>query len=136
MQPCLSNYTIPRTVQLKTIVLYCRRNARFLVHTSPPRKFSECAARFLIRPGCNDRKDPHRYIPNSVPSNFDTDEHFDYNIPSFTSIAINCSVSSSCTDRSHHPRHVSSLVSSGMAKLNQRDTAKQLLTPFATHCTH
>ena len=25
MQPCLSNYTIPRAVQLKTIVLYCRR---------------------------------------------------------------------------------------------------------------
>ena len=50
LQPCLSNYTIPRVVQLKTIVLYCRRNARFLVHTSPPRKFSECAGRFLIRP--------------------------------------------------------------------------------------
>ena len=51
MQPCLSNYTIPRVVQLETIVLYCRRNSRFPVHTSPPRKFSECAARFLIRPG-------------------------------------------------------------------------------------
>ena len=51
MQPCLSNYTIARAVQLETIVLYCRRNAKFLVHTSPPRKFSECAARFLIRPG-------------------------------------------------------------------------------------
>ena len=38
MQPCLSNYTIPRAVQLKIIVLYCRRNAMFLVHTSPPRK--------------------------------------------------------------------------------------------------
>ena len=50
MQPCLSNSTIPKVVQLKTIVLYCRRNARFLVHTSPPRKFSERAARFLIRP--------------------------------------------------------------------------------------
>ena len=51
MQPCLSNYTIPRVVQLKTIVLYCRRNARFPVHTSPPRKFSEFAACLLIRPG-------------------------------------------------------------------------------------
>ena len=50
MQPCLFNYTIPRAVQLDTIVPYCRRNARFPVHTSPPRKFSECAARFLIRP--------------------------------------------------------------------------------------
>ena len=50
MQPCLSNYTIPGVVQLKTIVLYCRRNARFPVHTIPPRKFSECAARFLTRP--------------------------------------------------------------------------------------
>ena len=56
MQPCLSNSTVPRVVQLKTIVLYCRRNARFLVHTSPPRKFSECAARFLIRIGL----DAHR----------------------------------------------------------------------------
>ena len=50
MQRCLSNYTILRVVQLQTIVLYCRRNARFPVHTSPPRKFSECAARFLVRP--------------------------------------------------------------------------------------
>ena len=44
----------------------------------------------------------------------------------------NCSVSSSCNDRSHHPRHVYSLVSSGMANLNSRDMTKQLLTPFAT----
>ena len=56
MQPCLSDSTIPGTVQLQTIVLYCRRNARFLVHTSPPRKFSECAARFLIHPAL--RSDP------------------------------------------------------------------------------
>ena len=49
MQPCLSNYTIPRAVELKTIVLYCRRNARFPVHSSPPRKLQKCAARFLIR---------------------------------------------------------------------------------------
>ena len=53
MQPCLSNYTIPRAVHLKTIVLYCRRNARLLVHTSPPRKCSECATHFLIHPACN-----------------------------------------------------------------------------------
>ena len=39
-----------QSLQLQTIVLDCRRNARFPVHTSPPRKFSECAARFLIRP--------------------------------------------------------------------------------------
>ena len=50
MQPCLSYYTIPRVVELETIVLYCRQNARFPVHTSPPRKFQKCAARFLIRP--------------------------------------------------------------------------------------
>ena len=56
MQPCLSNYTIPRAVQLKTVVLHCRGNVRFLVHTSPPRKFSECAARFLIRPGCGAKR--------------------------------------------------------------------------------
>ena len=47
MQPCLSNYTIPRVVKLKTIVLYCRRNARFPLHTSPSRKSSECAAHIL-----------------------------------------------------------------------------------------
>ena len=52
MQPYLSNYTIPRAVQLKTVVLHCRRNARFLVHTRPPRKFSEFVACFLILPGC------------------------------------------------------------------------------------
>ena len=63
MQPCLSNSTIPRAVQLKTIVLYCRRNARFLVHTSPPRKFSECAARFLIRPDCSNH---WRHVPSLV----------------------------------------------------------------------
>ena len=63
----------------------------------------------------------------SVPSNFDAPEHFDYNIASFTSIVINCSVSCSCSDRSHHLRHVSSLVSSCIANLNQRDMAKQLL---------
>ena len=63
MQPYLSNYTIARVVQLKTIVLYCRRNARFPVHTSPPRKFSACAARFLIRPGPT--PDHHRPSPLS-----------------------------------------------------------------------
>ena len=52
-----SDYTISRVVQLKAIVLYCRRNARFPVHTCPPRKFSECAARFLIRPGLLDEFD-------------------------------------------------------------------------------
>ena len=65
MQLCLPNYTIPRVVQLKTIVLYCRRNARFPVHTSPPRKFSECAARCLIRPGkvCSINFEPHAVPP-------------------------------------------------------------------------
>ena len=32
---------------------YCRRNARFLVHSNPHRKFQMCAARVLIRPGGN-----------------------------------------------------------------------------------
>ena len=32
------------SVELKTIVLYCKRNARFPVHGSPPRKFRKCAA--------------------------------------------------------------------------------------------
>ena len=50
MQPCLSNYTTPRVVQLQTNILHCRRNARCAVHTSPPRNFLECAARFFIRP--------------------------------------------------------------------------------------
>ena len=50
MQLCLSNYTIPRVVQLKKIVLCCRRNARFPMHSSPQRKFQKCTARVLIRP--------------------------------------------------------------------------------------
>ena len=70
--------------------------------------------------GCSDRNFRHKYVSNSVPSNFDTRKHFDYNIASLTSIVINYSVSSTC----HHPRHVSSLVSSGTANLNQRDMAK------------
>ena len=38
----------------------------------------------------------------TVPSNFDTREHFDYNIiKNFTSIVINCSVFSGCNGRSH-----------------------------------
>ena len=45
------NYTIPRVINLKTIVFYCRRNARFPVHTSPPRECSESAARFSILRG-------------------------------------------------------------------------------------
>ena len=59
MQPCLSNYTIPRVVGLKTIVLYCRQNARFPVHTNPPRKFSECA-RFLFRPGAGGAEEENK----------------------------------------------------------------------------
>ena len=65
----------------------------------------------------------------TVPNSFDTREHFDYN-KSLTGIAINCSVSPSCNDRSNHLRRVSSLVSSYTANLNQRDMAKQLLTPL------
>ena len=65
-----------------------------------------------------------------------TREHFDCNITSFTSIVINCSVLSSWNDRNHYPRQFFSLVSRDMANLNQSYMAKQLLTPFATHCTH
>ena len=79
---------------------------------------------------CNSRKHCCEHVPDSVPHNFDTREHFDYIIASFTGIVINCSVSSSCNDRSHHWKHVSSLVSSCIATLNQRDVAKQLLTPL------
>ena len=70
------------------------------------------------------------HASSSVLSNFDTLEHFDYGIGSFANIVINCSVSSSCNDPSHHSRHVSSLVSSCIANLNRKDTAKQLLTPL------
>ena len=59
----------------------------------------------------------------TVPSSSDTREHIGY-------IVINCSVSSSCNDRSNHWRHVSSLVSICIANLNLRDMAKQLLTPL------
>ena len=68
----------------------------------------------------------------SVPRNFYTREHFDYNLSSFTRIAIDCSASSGCNDR----RHASSFVSSDMVNLNQRDMAKQLPTHFVTHCMH
>ena len=67
---------------------------------------------------------------DSVPSSSDIREHFDYNITSLTGIVINCSVSSSCNDRSNRWRHVSSLVSSCIADLNLRVMAKQLLTPL------
>ena len=79
---------------------------------------------------CNGSKHRCKHVSDSVPSSFDTFEHFDYNIASFTSIVINCSVSSSCNDRSNHWRHVSSLVWSCIANLNQRDITKQLLTPL------
>ena len=80
---------------------------------------------------CNGRKHRCKHVSDSVPSSFDTREHFDYNIASLTGIVvINCSVSSSCNDRSNHWRHVSSLVSSCIANLNQRDMGKQLPTPL------
>ena len=73
----------------------------------------------------NGRKHHRKHVADSVPSSFDTREHFDYNIASFTGIVINCSVSSSCND---HSNHVSSLGSGCAATLNQRDMAKQLPT--------
>ena len=45
-----SDYTIPRVIQLK-IILYCRRNARFHVPSSPYRNPQKCTARVLILPG-------------------------------------------------------------------------------------
>ena len=41
-----------------------------------------------------------KHVSDSVPNSFDAREHFDYNIASLTGIAINCSVSLSCNDRS------------------------------------
>ena len=76
---------------------------------------------------CNYR---HKRVPNSVPSNFGTNKHFDYNIASFTSVVINCSVSSSCND------HTILNLSTAYATLNQTDMVKQLLMLFETHCTH
>ena len=35
---------------------------------------------------CNGRKHRSKHVSDSVPSNVDTREHFDYNIASFTSI--------------------------------------------------
>ena len=51
---------------------------------------------------CNGRKHLCKHVSDSVPSSFDTREHFDYNIARFTSIANNCSVSFGCNDRSNH----------------------------------
>ena len=42
-------------------------------------------------------------------------------------------VSSSCNDCSHRPGHVSSLFSSAVANLSEREMVKQLQTSFATH---
>ena len=50
----------------------------------------------------NSRKHRCKHVSDSVPSSFDTREHFDYNIASLTGIVFNCSVSSSCNDRSNH----------------------------------
>ena len=51
---------------------------------------------------CNGRNHHRKHVSDSVPSSSDTREHFDYNIASLTGIVINCSVSSSCNDRSNH----------------------------------
>ena len=40
----------PESSNLKKIILYCRRNARFPVHSSPHKKFQKCATLLLIRP--------------------------------------------------------------------------------------
>ena len=52
---------------------------------------------------CAQSVKPGLHIVVMVVSNgFDTREHLDYNIASLTGIVINCSVSSSCNDRSNH----------------------------------
>ena len=58
----------PESFNLKQSYFIAERNARFPVRTIPPRKFPECAARFLIRlPGsalvCHTGTDdfPHGY---------------------------------------------------------------------------
>ena len=69
-------------------------------------------------------------IANTVANMFSTlpqaifyaHEHFDCNIAA----SINCSNSSSCNDPSHHWRHVSSLVASCIADLNQRGCGKTI----------
>ena len=56
---------------------------------------------------CNGRKHRLKHVSDSVLSISDTCEHFDYNIASLTGIVMNCSVSSSCNDRTNHSRRVS-----------------------------
>ena len=51
---------------------------------------------------CNGRKHRCKHVSDSVPSSFDTSEHFDYNIASLTGIVLNCSASFSWNDPSHH----------------------------------
>ena len=107
-----------------------------LENNAAPKTFSlSCPPRYDFLPmvvpySCNGRKHRCKHVSDSVLSSFDTREHFDYNITSLTSIVINFSVSSSCNDRSSPLRHVSSLVSSCIANLSQRDTAKKLLIPL------
>ena len=45
-----------------------------------------------ITDNCKGCKHHCEHVSDSVPSNFDTREHFDYNITSFNDIVINCSV--------------------------------------------
>ena len=51
---------------------------------------------------CNGGKDRCKHVSDSAPSSFDARQHFDYNAANLTGIVINCSVSSSCNDRSNH----------------------------------
>ena len=110
-------------------------NCAWMCGLRPPSQFNEMIISVLVVKAwspysCNGRKHRCKHVSDSVPNSSDTREHFDYNIASLTGIVINCSVSSSCNDRSNHWRHFSSLVSSCIANLNLRDMAKQLLTPL------
>ena len=51
---------------------------------------------------CNGRKHRCKHVSDAVSSSSDKREHFDYNIASLAGTVINCSVSSSCNDRSDH----------------------------------
>ena len=117
---CSSSIKYPFIV--KSVIIHPRGNLITAIYYTSSKAWSPCS--------WNGRKHRSKHVSDSVPSSSDTREHFDCNIASLSSIVINCSVSSSCNDCSNHWRHGSSLVSSCIANLNQRDMAKQLLTPL------
>ena len=65
--------------------------------------FAFCFGQAWAPYSCNGHKHRCKHVSDSVPGSFDTRKHFDY-IASLTGIVmiINCSISSSCNDRSNH----------------------------------